>query len=140
MNLAEKIEKQLPRELVEFMQAAGLVAASGGINLYLVGGVVRDLLLGRSNHDLDLVADGDAVNLSEQLTGIVQAEVTVHTRFRTHIPIEQLLNPSAYHREQVRLLHDSTAHNDPLRGDGEQIVHQPERQIPGLKRPGRMVR
>ncbi len=83
MNLTDRIEKQLPRELVEFMQAAGLVAASSGINLYLVGGVVRDLLLERSNHDLDLVADGDAIDLAEQLTEIVRAKVTVHTRFRT---------------------------------------------------------
>ena len=45
INLSDRIEKQLPAELVEFMQTAGLVAASQGQSLYLVGGVVRDLLL-----------------------------------------------------------------------------------------------
>ena len=53
-NLSSEIEKQLPSELVEFMQTAGLVAASQGQSLYLVGGLVRDLLLGRTNLDLDL--------------------------------------------------------------------------------------
>jgi len=83
MNLADRIEKQLPPELVEFMQAAGLIAANRGQSLYLVGGVVRDLLLGRSNHDLDLVAEGDAINLARQLTEINRAKVTIHSRFRT---------------------------------------------------------
>ena len=49
INLASKIDKQLPAELVNFMQIAGEVAASQGQSLYLVGGVVRDLLLGRTN-------------------------------------------------------------------------------------------
>ncbi len=83
MNLRSKIEKQLPAELVEFMQAAGLIAASHGQSLYLVGGVVRDLLLGRSNHDLDLVVEGDAIDLAAQLTEITGGKVTVHSRFRT---------------------------------------------------------
>lgn len=83
INLSEKIEKQLPAELVEFMQEAGLIAASQGQNLYLVGGVVRDLLLGRTNLDLDLVADGDAVSLAFRLAEITQAKVTVHSRFKT---------------------------------------------------------
>ncbi len=83
MNLADNMEKQLPGELIEFMQAAGIIAASEGRNLYLVGGVVRDLLLGRLNHDLDLVVEGDAIILAEQLTEINRAKATFHTRFRT---------------------------------------------------------
>jgi len=83
MNLRSKIEKQLPGELVEFMQAAGLIAASHGQSLYLVGGVVRDLLLGRGNHDLDLVVDGSAIDLAGQLTEITGGKVTAHPRFGT---------------------------------------------------------
>jgi len=82
-NLSGKIEKQLPAELAEFMQEAGLIAASQGQSLYLVGGMVRDLLLGRMNLDLDLVAEGDAVSLAYRLAEITQAKVTVHSRFRT---------------------------------------------------------
>jgi tRNA nucleotidyltransferase (CCA-adding enzyme) len=67
INLSTQIEKQLPTELVEFMQTAGLVAASQGWSLYLVGGVVRDLLLGRTNLDLDLVVEGDAITLARCL-------------------------------------------------------------------------
>ena len=83
VNLADKIEKQLPAELVGFMRRTGEVAAGQGQNLYLVGGVVRDLLLGRSNLDLDLVVEGDAIKLAQQLAAITRGSLTTHPRFNT---------------------------------------------------------
>jgi tRNA nucleotidyltransferase (CCA-adding enzyme) len=47
--------------------------------VYLVGGAVRDLLLGRSRADVDLVVEGDAAALAERLGGAA-AE---HERFGT---------------------------------------------------------
>ncbi len=83
INLASQIEKQLPAELVDFLQAAGEIAQRQKQKLYLVGGIVRDLLLERSNLDLDLVVEGDAINLAQQLAGMKQGEVTTHPRFGT---------------------------------------------------------
>jgi tRNA nucleotidyltransferase (CCA-adding enzyme) len=83
INLSKKMEKQLPAGLVEFMQTAGLVAASQGQKLYLVGGMVRDLLLERTNLDLDLVVDGDAIELAGRLVEILKGKLTVHLRFQT---------------------------------------------------------
>ena len=83
INLASKIEKQLPAELVNFMQAAGKVTANQGQGLYLVGGVVRDLLLGQANLDLDLVVEGDAISLAQQLIPLNQGKITTHPRFGT---------------------------------------------------------
>lgn len=51
----------------------------GGDPVYLVGGAVRDLLLGRGRADIDLVVEGDAAVLAERLG----AEVTSHERFGT---------------------------------------------------------
>lgn len=82
-NLASKIEKQLPIELVEFMESAGLIAAKQGWSLYLVGGVVRDLLLGRSTFDLDMVVEGDAIALGQRLAEITGGKITTHPRFGT---------------------------------------------------------
>ncbi len=47
--------------------------------VYLVGGAVRDLLLGRGRTDIDLVVEGDAAQLAAQLG----AEVVEHERFAT---------------------------------------------------------
>jgi tRNA nucleotidyltransferase (CCA-adding enzyme) len=82
-NLANQIEKRLPAELFNFMQVAGEVSQSQGHSLYLVGGVVRDLLLGRANFDLDLVVEGNAIELTRQLIEIKQGEITTHPRFGT---------------------------------------------------------
>jgi len=47
--------------------------------VYLVGGAVRDLLLGRGRADIDLVVEGDAAGLA----GLLGAEVVSHERFST---------------------------------------------------------
>ena len=47
--------------------------------VYLVGGAVRDLLLGRGRADIDLVVEGDAAELAARLG----AEVVEHERFAT---------------------------------------------------------
>jgi len=70
INLSSQIERQLPVELVAFIQRAGKTAASQGQGLHLVGGVVRDLLLGQTNFDLDLVVEGNAIELAQQLVEI----------------------------------------------------------------------
>ncbi len=83
INLSARINKQLPGELIDFMQVAGGVAQRRGQKLYLVGGVVRDLLLERANLDLDLVLEGDAIKLADELAGIKDGKVTAHLRFGT---------------------------------------------------------
>ena len=55
------------------------VRGAGGDPVYLVGGAVRDLLLGRGRADIDLVVEGDAAALAERL-GV---EAIAHERFGT---------------------------------------------------------
>jgi len=83
INLSKQIQKQLPAELVDFVQQAGAMAGVQGQSLYLVGGVVRDLLLGRATLDLDLVVEGNAIKLAQQLPGITPGRITTHPRFNT---------------------------------------------------------
>jgi tRNA nucleotidyltransferase (CCA-adding enzyme) len=83
INLAKIMEKQLPAELVNFMWLAGEIALTRQERVYLVGGVVRDLLLGQANLDLDLVVEGNAVELALQLKEVNGGEITTHLRFST---------------------------------------------------------
>jgi tRNA nucleotidyltransferase (CCA-adding enzyme) len=84
-NLTNEIREHLPSGLIHFMQAASRVAEKNKQKIYLVGGVVRDLLLERSNLDLDLVVEGDAISLAQELalTGTSRGEITTHQRFGT---------------------------------------------------------
>jgi tRNA nucleotidyltransferase (CCA-adding enzyme) len=81
--LNDRIERQLSSELVRFMQAAGALAQKRGEKLYLVGGMVRDLLLGRGNLDLDLVVEGDAIGLARQMGDARRGKVVIHPHFGT---------------------------------------------------------
>jgi len=67
INLANHIEEQIPAAVVGFIRRAGELAEKEQQRLYLVGGVVRDILLERVNLDLDLVIEGDAIAFAKKL-------------------------------------------------------------------------
>jgi len=83
VNVARNIKADFPAELVELISDAGRLAADRGQSLYLVGGAVRDLFLGRGNLDLDLVLEGDAPSLARVIAKKTGGKVVTHTRFGT---------------------------------------------------------
>ena len=60
-----------------------LPALSGLPPAYLVGGAVRDVLLGRNPHELDFVVEGDAAPVARRAAERLGGTVTVHERFGT---------------------------------------------------------
>jgi tRNA nucleotidyltransferase (CCA-adding enzyme) len=82
-NVASRLEQLLPSQRLDLIQAAGELARELGVGLYLVGGVVRDLLLGSATFDLDLVAEGDAPRLANLLAERRGGQVVIHRRFGT---------------------------------------------------------
>ena len=83
------MERCLPRQLLDFVNGIGAQAADREERVYLVGGVVRDLLLsgsGPHSHlrfDLDLVVEGDAVRLAERVAATDRAKLIARHRFGT---------------------------------------------------------
>ena len=69
----------LPERLESLPGVAELRAAAGDRDVYLVGGAVRDLLLGAERADLDVVVEKDARGLAAALGG----ELVEHERFST---------------------------------------------------------
>jgi tRNA nucleotidyltransferase (CCA-adding enzyme) len=82
INLDSKLKKYLPAELADFMHIIGEIADKRGFGLFLVGGVVRDLLLGHPNYDIDMVVEGDAIALTRSLP-LQKSKTEVHTSFGT---------------------------------------------------------
>ncbi len=72
-----------PEELAERIDALPgidrLRDAARGLSAYLVGGAVRDLLLGRGRVDIDVAVEGDPLELARRLGGQTRA----HERFGT---------------------------------------------------------
>ena len=82
-SIAADIENGLPQEVQGLVRAAGRLASDRGQSLYVVGGTVRDLLLGTSSLDIDLVLQGDAPTLARQLAKFTGGSVRTHSRFGT---------------------------------------------------------
>ena len=64
MNIADTLSGALPAELLRISRALGELAAPQ--TLYIVGGAVRDTLLGRPLREIDFVLDGDAVAFADR--------------------------------------------------------------------------
>ena len=75
-------------DLLELMARAPgapavLEALGAEPGVYVVGGAVRDALLGRAPHELDIVVEGDAVPVARHAAERLGGDVTVHERFGT---------------------------------------------------------
>ena len=65
------------------LQAVRRLADEARISAYLVGGPVRDFLLGAPVKDLDITVVGDAPALALRLAETLRGRITVHRRFGT---------------------------------------------------------
>ena len=78
-----KLLHRLPPKRLSLLCGLGNLADEGGVSLYLVGGVVRDLLLKRENWDLDLTVEGDGIAFARLVAERYGAGVTLFERFAT---------------------------------------------------------
>ncbi len=69
-DAAEKIRLHIA-DMMPVLRVAAKIAEKRGATLWLVGGLVRDALLGRPSLDADLAVDGDAAALGEELAASV---------------------------------------------------------------------
>ncbi|MBI5354121.1 MAG: CCA tRNA nucleotidyltransferase [Chloroflexi bacterium] len=75
----------LPSEKQTLLSRIAGQAASMNMPCYLVGGFVRDLLLGRPVNDLDIIVEGDAIQLGHALVKKHGGKLTPHHKFHTAI-------------------------------------------------------
>jgi len=74
---------RLDDEQRRLLRACGRMAAQRGARAYLVGGSVRDLILGRPHDDVDVVVEGDGLGVSQDLARSLEGELTRHHAFQT---------------------------------------------------------
>src|SRR5512142_1334297 len=77
------MEQSLSKDRWDLLQLVREEATQRGVPLYIVGGSVRDTLLGRRLNDFDLTVEGDAIALARALAAKHGGTVTAHTKFGT---------------------------------------------------------
>lgn len=80
---SEKAEKTLGQHNIKLIAQIATFAQSHKNYMYMVGGVARDLLLERSNFDIDFVIEGDAIEFAEALQAEFGGRVHPYPPFRT---------------------------------------------------------
>jgi tRNA nucleotidyltransferase (CCA-adding enzyme) len=55
--------------------------------VYLVGGTVRDILLGEPNFDVDIAVEGDAIGLARSVADALDGRVRAHSKFGTAVVV-----------------------------------------------------
>ncbi|MBF0331453.1 MAG: CCA tRNA nucleotidyltransferase [Candidatus Omnitrophica bacterium] len=73
----------LPRNIQDLLRQVSAFADTQGVRAYLVGGMVRDLLLGMQSTDIDIVVEGDACIVARHWADKLGAELSLHEKFRT---------------------------------------------------------
>jgi len=82
-NVKEMVVEQYGREVFHLLAEIGELAESFDMQVYLVGGMVRDLFLKKQNLDLDVVVEGNGLELGRRLAEKWSSRLVVHKRFMT---------------------------------------------------------
>jgi tRNA nucleotidyltransferase (CCA-adding enzyme) len=83
MKIAVRMKQKLSPRMQAMLREAGDLASEMGFHAYAVGGMVRDLLLGINNFDLDIVIEGDGIRFAGSLAERLHAKLKSHERFGT---------------------------------------------------------
>jgi tRNA nucleotidyltransferase (CCA-adding enzyme) len=86
-NVVKLLKERLSARLFNMLKAVGEVADGLGYGAYVVGGFVRDLVLYRSDEDVDIVIEGDGIAFAKKYAGLEGARVHTHEKFGTAVII-----------------------------------------------------
>ncbi len=79
------VETLLPRDVRQALHDVGRIGDEAGYTAHVVGGFVRDMVLGRRNLDIDLVIEGDGITFAEKVAFELGIRIKVHRRFGTAV-------------------------------------------------------
>ncbi len=123
--LTDRLSAQLQPRARALLDAVVGLADSRGLRAFLVGGTVRDLLLGRNSLDVDVAIEGDAVALAREVASATGARLAKTTAFGTatvvsgsfHLDLVTTRSETYAHPGALPKVHPSTIDDDLVRRD-----------------------
>ena len=82
-NLRDLMRARLPAKVFNRLEDAGRLAQQSGVAAFVVGGLVRDLLLGHATIDVDIAVEGDGMAFARRLADRQGAALKIFERFAT---------------------------------------------------------
>jgi len=86
--LREGIIDGIGSDLNRILECIRKTAAREGVKAYLVGGIVRDIILGIENEDIDIVVEGNGIAFAKSLCETLGGKkVVTHEKFKTAVVV-----------------------------------------------------
>ncbi len=84
-NIKNMLVQRLPENITRLLRSAGRYAEDMGFRAFVVGGLVRDLVLNQENSDIDLVIEGEGMRFARKFAQKYNADVCCYEKFGTAI-------------------------------------------------------
>jgi len=99
---------RLPDGVQSRIEEVAELSRRRGEAVYLVGGLVRDLLLDRENRDVDLVVQGNGIDFARALAAALGGRCRPHETFLTAVVVD----PEDFHIEETSTLRQDLYRRD----------------------------
>lgn len=86
-ELVSRFEAFVDSKAQEIIRMAGFIADELGYRAYIVGGLVRDLIIGQKNPDIDIVIEGSAIQVAKRIAASTGAHIDTYEQFDTAVLI-----------------------------------------------------
>lgn len=87
MSYERLMREQLPERVYQLLKRIGNTGDEMGLSVFAAGGFVRDLLIGSSNLDIDVVVEGDGIAFAHAFAKNERGQVRRHRRFGTAVVV-----------------------------------------------------
>lgn len=84
-EILELVQHALPPDIQHILQAISRLAEEKGFNAFLVGGMVRDLLMGQPDYDMDVVVEGRGIPFARLVAKELDGRIRTHKKFGTAV-------------------------------------------------------
>ncbi|MEI6521270.1 MAG: hypothetical protein WCO98_14730 [bacterium] len=85
MNIWQEYKNRISNEMQIDLQLFADIANKEDLNIYLVGGAVRDIIIGRTVADADIMVDGDATVFVKVIIKYTGGKLLIHDSFFTAV-------------------------------------------------------
>ncbi len=86
-NVRGLMQNNIENDVVDLLKQAGHVGDTLGMNVYVVGGFVRDLILQHKNYDIDLVVEGEGIKYAQEYCNKFGKSIKTFPKFGTSFVI-----------------------------------------------------
>ncbi len=83
--LRKHFEQSVPPKIMSVIRKISDLADQFGFSVYLVGGFVRDLIMGIENFDIDIVVETDGIGFTKVLSDYYGTTYVTHKKFATGV-------------------------------------------------------